>query len=1516
MDARSIRVYAPRFDSTKPDEFQTWSTDFQSYVEYQGGDRLVELAMIASGDAAVAATLVSRSAPQQVVNAIPLGAGGEAQDPNADEAAPLNNVGDLTADERRLDKQFYHLLKLHISGPGHDMILHVQSKSFVEAFAILQNEYGAANCLRKSALISQLFDLNYDGKIDDFKQKTLSLLRSIFQASIKIEDIIMSCLLNAFNSEEFQAFKLLTAKQIDSGEDINLYDFVQSIANSVELSSQSRSRTNTSLRVEGSPSCTRCGQDSHDRNQCYAKKHKDGTELNDRPPASKPNGRKGKGRGKGKGKGGKGNQGNAKLSDLLRDITGGVSPSLDQLKTAVAKATSLRIKGAPVVINDPNVPDDRADINDAFNEPSVEFSNGLSEVRDTRSEEHTSLARFDPEQERQAHEHPAVIKQMLCALVTASCGHAHTRRNSGVVLDSGSQCHLFEGADIQDPNALTLVSGFSGSGSVLSEGKGTVDLLTTDTDENRYTLNVDDVDSMKHLPQDILSLAKLVLKHKCKFIATEDGSLLITPDGTQIPIIIENGVFILPRFDEANCNYVRSNQERIDWRMLHARLGHASAQVMINTLNNTFGLAVAAKDIGDFFCHVCALTKSARQRISSLRNPDTQATRPFECIHADIKSFPDSALSRQGFRYYVIYVCTLTDWIDIFGLKRKNDCTSTVAELALRHGLDKSTYPITIVSDGDGSFQSPFTVACAAEGIRHEFTPPHTPQHNRAERAILSIDTMARTALVDAPYLEFAVYYQDASDYATYVHNRTVGIRGKTPFELTQGKQPMIKHLRPFGCQGFLHAPKGKRPDLPAGHRAQEVHLLGYRSPISNQWKVLIMETKRTVFSIHVDWNEQDFGIQKMLSADHLEAILDDAGIARDKTAPAANIESPVVMIEKLKSPELSEVKVPDQDFSKSGVDSETDQSGQAGAPGEDDVTDAAPPEDSTASPEALTIPRYYGHNEAISEINPANIIDGRRCNHTTVITLASSHRAVKEHMMRDVMNAPDAELWLAAIDKEIDAILARTAVFIGGNHRLYEEAVKNATRSRICLTEKRDGRKKARWIVQGCFEDHSYDDFSNYAHVASLVAFRALIFRHDRRHRTLGAIDITTAFLQSDKYGAHEARRYISLKNPRTGTLEFFLLNTPMYGQRSAPIRWENTLAPWLETQGLVRGKNESCAYYRAKDDLTVLLYVDDLLVDGDKAAVDQFFTTLAERFQVTAPVFLTAETPIDFLGVIITLDENYVSLTMEDYHNKLLSNMGMTGVKPIGTPITVKIEESEALSDANASLYRSGVGGIGWLANTVRPDMAYVFSRLGQHLATPTVASLAALHHALRYVSGTTSAGIRMALSAASMTTDVFDFFSDSDHAGNSEAQNARRSQSGHIGRQNGTPVRWYSGSQTITTISSTEAEIFAASVATQSFMHLSFLISELGIRGFPSPFQLYVDNNAAIIFMQDTASVSRLKHIDCRLNWVLQMRDRNIVVPCSVASAENLADIFTKILAGPVFRRLAEQMMFFRP
>ena len=212
---------------------------------------------------------------------------------------------------------------------------------------------------------------------------------------------------------------------------------------------------------------------------------------------------------------------------------------------------------------------------------------------------------------------------------------------------------------------------------------------------------------------------------------------------------------------------------------------------------------------------------------------------------------------------------------------------------------------------------------------------------------------------------------------------------------------------------------------------------------------------------------------------------------------------------------------------------------------------------------------------------------------------------------------------------------------------------------------------------------------------------------------------------------------------------------------------------------------------------------------------------------------------------------------------------------------------------------VYRSGTSGIGWLVNTLRPDLAYTFSRLGSHLSQPTVSARQALKQALRYIKGTKPYKLSMKLRVDQGPTDIYEMIVDSGHGSNAELNNKRKSQTGEIATPNDVPTKWKSKTQAIIATSSTEAEIYAAFVATQDFMHLPYVTQELGLEDFPSPFPLQIDNVACIIFMDNSSRVSRLKHIDLRQRWVKQMRDNSIVSPTKVGTDDNLLDLLTNPL-----------------
>jgi hypothetical protein len=268
-----------------------------------------------------------------------------------------------------------------------------------------------------------------------------------------------------------------------------------------------------------------------------------------------------------------------------------------------------------------------------------------------------------------------------------------------------------------------------------------------------------------------------------------------------------------------------------------------------------------------------------------------------------------------------------------------------------------------------------------------------------------------------------------------------------------------------------------------------------------------------------------------------------------------------------------------------------------------------------------------------------------------------------------------------------------------------------------------------------------------------------------------------------------------------------------------------------------------------------------------------------------------------------------------------------------PISTPIDT---ESEPLDSELRSMFMKGVGCLGWLVETGRPDVAYAHSRISQHMAKPNVSAWSILQQVFLYLYGarnwclsceTQGTDMDLSQSAAiskEATADgLWEFYVDSDFAGNCEAQNKRRSQIGIVALHNGFCVFWSSKVSSVAfadaligeahaDTSSGAAEVYAAGNCTYDFLFLSHVAEEMGF-DFPKPFKIQMDNTAAESFAKGTAFKSKLKHIDCRLEWVRLLRDRNVCTPVHVDTKVNLADLFTKILSIEVFEGLRSKVMY---
>jgi len=278
-------------------------------------------------------------------------------------------------------------------------------------------------------------------------------------------------------------------------------------------------------------------------------------------------------------------------------------------------------------------------------------------------------------------------------------------------------------------------------------------------------------------------------------------------------------------------------------------------------------------------------------------------------------------------------------------------------------------------------------------------------------------------------------------------------------------------------------------------------------------------------------------------------------------------------------------------------------------------------------------------------------------------------------------------------------------------------------------------------------------------------------------------------------------------------------------------------------------------------------------------------------------------------------------IYVSMVDYTNKFISFMGVdqSGVKnrQVLYPYNAALDAPEEPLDKQGSKnFLTGLGMVGWLVSCFRADLAYSYSMIAQNMSQPTVKAYEQLRWVARYLKGTTSLS---AFSPSSLSVDVeWRFFTDSDQGGDRSQGNKGRSRSGAIATANGFPVMYKSKTTSVAMahpsippeghadVSSAACEIYAAANATFEFLHLSYIVDEMG-KPFPTPIPLEMDNTAAEIFCNNTAANSKLRHIDQRQHWISTLRDHNVVIPVHVSSAENVADLFTKPLTGDTFIRL---------
>jgi len=171
------------------------------------------------------------------------------------------------------------------------------------------------------------------------------------------------------------------------------------------------------------------------------------------------------------------------------------------------------------------------------------------------------------------------------------------------------------------------------------------------------------------------------------------------------------------------------------------------------------------------------------------------------------------------------------------------------------------------------------------------------------------------------------------------------------------------------------------------------------------------------------------------------------------------------------------------------------------------------------------------------------------------------------------------------------------------------------------------------------------------------------------------------------------------------------------------------------------------------------------------------------------------------------------------------------------------------------------------------------------------PTSSHLEALHHLLRYISGTSGQGILLkGLNQLQLTA-----YSDSDWA---SCPLSRRSVTGYVVLLNHSPISWKSKKQSTVARSSIEAEYRAMAQATAEITWLVGLLTELGVSQL-QPVTLHCDNQSALHIARNPVFHERMKHVDIDCHFTREKVMEGLIQLTYLPTHSQLADVLIKIL-----------------
>lgn len=422
-----------------------------------------------------------------------------------------------------------------------------------------------------------------------------------------------------------------------------------------------------------------------------------------------------------------------------------------------------------------------------------------------------------------------------------------------------------------------------------------------------------------------------------------------------------------------------------------------------------------------------------------------------------------------------------------------------------------------------------------------------------------------------------------------------------------------------------------------------------------------------------------------------------------------------------------------------------------------------------------------------------------------------------------EAIRSKDANRWLEAMNEEMESLQRHNVWEL---EELRPGAIpvncRSAFKKKIIESAGGIEKFKARLVAKGFTQKRGIDYEDVYTPVSGFEIIRLLTALAVQKNWRLDQYDVKSAYLHSD------LKENIYMWQPkrfeRKGCEKLYCkLKKSIYGLKQSGRCWNEHLDKELKKAGFNRNGVDPCVYEMNTDCGRAILavYVDDIFVISENLTMQQKVRRkLESRFESK---YLGPTS--NLLGVKFNqLKDGSVTLSQSEYIDSLLNRFGLQDAKEASTPMEERpsfLDHSDKEPQRTELPFRELIGGLLYLSQRTRPDIAFAVGKLAQYCSNFNEQHWNAAKRILRYLKGTKDNAINY-----KQLNEPLMAYSDADWASDI---NNRRSTTGYVLTLSGSPVIWRSAKQTTVALSTMEAEyVTLAECAREVTWVRQFLIS----------------------------------------------------------------------------------------